>query len=74
MYSLVLTPSAVKRHCYHYKRYKNRACKQSKRRIAIEGAVTLFDLKRRTIESYFGYYGDEWVKLQLPSYVDGVGL
>ncbi|MFC2094891.1 hypothetical protein ACFLSW_00420 [Candidatus Bipolaricaulota bacterium] len=63
-------PYTVKRTCYHYKRYKNRACKQSKRPIAIEGAVTLFDLKRRTIESYFGYYGDEWVKLQLPSYVD----
>ena len=31
--------------------------------------ITLFDLKRRTIESYFGYYGDSWVKLQLTDYV-----
>ena len=64
-------PHRVKRHCYHYRRYKNRACRKGNRPIAIEGSVSLFDLKRRTIESYFGYYGDEWVKLQLLNYING---
>ncbi|MFC2105815.1 hypothetical protein ACFLS0_03605 [Candidatus Bipolaricaulota bacterium] len=62
-------PYAVKTQCYHYRRYENPACKKAKRPIAIEGAVSVFNLKRRVIESYFGYYGDEWVKLRLLNYV-----
>ncbi|MFC2082040.1 hypothetical protein ACFLSF_02580 [Candidatus Bipolaricaulota bacterium] len=63
--------------CYHYKKYHSRACRKRwawKREgmepVEIEGAISLFDLKSRTIESYFGYYGDEWVKLQLMNFVD----
>ncbi|MFC2077756.1 hypothetical protein ACFLTM_03005 [Candidatus Bipolaricaulota bacterium] len=63
-------PHTLKHQCYHYRRYKNPACRKGQRPIAIEGSVSLFDLKRRTIESYFGYYGDEWVKLRLPQYID----
>jgi hypothetical protein len=37
--------------------------------IVIGGSVSLFDLKRQTVESHYGYYCDEWVKLTLPLYV-----
>lgn len=37
----------------------------------IEGAQSLFDLKNLTVESHYGYYQDEWVKLRLPNYVTG---
>jgi len=32
-------------------------------------SVSRFDLKRRTVERYFGYYSDEWVKLSLMNYL-----
>jgi hypothetical protein len=35
----------------------------------IEGALSLFDLKQRTVESQYGYYGDEWIKLNLRNYI-----
>jgi hypothetical protein len=35
----------------------------------IGGSVSLFDLKLLTVESHFGYYCDEWVKLSLKNYV-----
>ena len=63
-------PHAVKRRCYHYRKYRPKACRSGRRPIAIEGAVSLFDLKRRTIDSYFGYYGDDWVKLHLTPFAD----
>ncbi len=34
----------------------------------IEGCVSLFDLKKRTVESHYGYYKDEWIKTTLPAY------
>ncbi len=34
----------------------------------IEGCVSLFDLKARTVESHYGYYADDWVKTTLPAY------
>jgi len=37
---------------------------------AIDGCVSLFDLKHGTVESHFGYYKDKWVKLTLGNYVD----
>ena len=40
------------------------------RETVIFGSTTLFDLKARSVESHFGFYGDEWVKLHLPHYVD----
>ena len=39
--------------------------------IPIEGAISVFNLAKRTIDSYYGYYGDPWVKLRLLPYVDG---
>jgi len=39
------------------------------REMVIGGSVSLFDLKRRTVESHFGYYCDDWIKLTLPKYV-----
>lgn len=64
-------PYIRQRLCYHYKKYKSPECRHrtAPGPIPIEGAVSLFDLKRRTIESYFGYYGDPWVKLRLMKYV-----
>ncbi len=41
------------------------------REIRIEGCVSLFDLKKLTIESHYGYYCDKWVKLTLPNYFQG---
>jgi len=35
----------------------------------IEGAQSLFDLKNITIESHYGYYRDDWVKLSLRKYI-----
>ena len=35
----------------------------------IEGSVSLCNLTERTIESHFGCYEDDWVKLTLPRYV-----
>jgi hypothetical protein len=35
----------------------------------IEGAQSLFDLKNMTVESHYGYYGDEWIKISLKNYV-----
>jgi len=35
----------------------------------IEGALSLFDLKEKTVESQYGYYGDEWIKLSLRKYI-----
>lgn len=35
----------------------------------IGGSVSLMDLREKTIESHYGYYGDEWIKLTLPAYI-----
>ncbi len=35
----------------------------------IEGSLSLFDLKNKTVESHYGYYKDEWIKLTLPNYL-----
>jgi hypothetical protein len=35
----------------------------------IEGSLSLFDLKKKTVESHYGYYKDEWIKLTLPNYL-----
>ena len=36
--------------------------------IRIEGAVSVFELKSRVVESHYGYYCDKWVRLSLPAY------
>jgi len=35
----------------------------------IFGSLSLFDLKRRTVESRYGWYPDPWVRIQLPNYL-----
>jgi hypothetical protein len=35
----------------------------------IDGSVSVCNLTDRVIESYFGYYGDEWVQITLGEYV-----
>jgi len=39
------------------------------KRTRIEGSISLLDLKKCTMDSYYGYYGDEWVKLTLLNYL-----
>ncbi len=36
--------------------------------IRIEGCVSVFDLKKLIVESHYGYYCDEWVRLTLSEY------
>lgn len=36
--------------------------------IRIEGCVSVFDLKKRVVDSHYGYYCDKWVSLTLPRY------
>jgi hypothetical protein len=37
--------------------------------IQIGGCISIFDLKKRTVETHAGYYGDEWIKITLPNYL-----
>ncbi len=39
------------------------------KQIRIEGCVSLFDLKAKTVESHYGYYGDGWVRTTLENYL-----
>ncbi len=36
--------------------------------LAIQGCVSIMDLKKVTIDSHYGYYDDEWVTITLPNY------
>ncbi|MCK5145326.1 hypothetical protein KAR48_01150 [bacterium] len=38
--------------------------------IPVDGSVSLFELTEKKIMSHFGYYGDLWVSLTLPAYVE----
>ena len=40
------------------------------REIRIEGCTSVFDLKNKVIESHYGYYCDEWVRITLTDYID----
>ncbi|MBN1857946.1 hypothetical protein JW848_01935, partial [Candidatus Bipolaricaulota bacterium] len=37
----------------------------------IYGSVSLFDLKKRTVESHYGYSADRWVRVELLRYIEG---
>jgi hypothetical protein len=37
--------------------------------VQIHGSVSLMDLKAKTIETRYGYYSDEWVKITLIKYL-----
>jgi len=40
-----------------------------KNKKVIEGSLSLFDLKKKTVESHYGYYKDKWIKLTLTKYI-----
>jgi hypothetical protein len=40
------------------------------RQLRINGCTSLFDLKKKSVESHYGYYCDEWVKVTLSNYFD----
>jgi len=40
------------------------------RRTIIFGSTSVCRLKERTMESRYGYYGDEWIRTELPQYVE----
>ncbi|MGI6161829.1 MAG: hypothetical protein ACOYJD_07335 [Christensenellales bacterium] len=50
----------------HY--YSKNPKSQDGQQTRIEGCISLFDLKARSVESHYGYYGDDWVKTTLPLY------
>lgn len=60
-----LSPKQNKYPCYYDRYQRSEDCKE----IAIDGSVSLFDLENKTIESHFGYFCDEWVKITLPNYI-----
>jgi hypothetical protein len=37
--------------------------------VEIHGSVSLMDLKKKTIESHYGYFSDEWITITLGNYV-----
>jgi hypothetical protein len=37
--------------------------------LRIEGCTSIFDLKNGIVDSHFGYYCDEWVRITLPNYL-----
>lgn len=51
--------------------YNNDKAKRSHdgKEIMIAGSVSLIDLKNKTMESHYGYYCDEWVKITLANYI-----
>jgi hypothetical protein len=50
--------------------YKHNPKSKDGEQTRIEGATSLFDLKNKTIESHYGYYCDEWVKITLLNYIE----
>lgn len=49
--------------------YNNNPRSKDGKEIRIEGSVSICDLKNKTIESHYGYYCDEWIKLSLTKYI-----
>jgi hypothetical protein len=50
---------------YYDKKPRSRDGKE----IRIEGCTSVFDLKNLFVESHFGYYCDQWIKITLPNYI-----
>ena len=48
-----------------YPKYYENNPKSDDGEIVIDGSVSLCDLKNLTMESHYGYYCDEWVKINL---------
>jgi hypothetical protein len=38
-------------------------------RVQIHGSTSIIDLKQLTIETHYGYFSDEWIKIALKSYI-----
>ncbi len=53
---------------YYAKNPKSLDGKQTR----IEGCVSLFDLKAKTVESHYGYYGDGWIRTTIKNYLPPV--
>lgn len=51
---------------YHADNPKSKDGKQ----LRIEGCLSVFDLKKKVVESQYGYFCDKWVRLTLPEYFD----
>jgi hypothetical protein len=37
--------------------------------VSVHGSVSLLDLKKKTIESHYGYFSDPWLKISLENYL-----
>ncbi len=48
--------------------YMNNPRSSDSKEIRIEGCASAFDLKNRVAESHYGYYCDQWVRMNLPAY------
>ena len=49
--------------------YYKSGFKKNGKTIPIEGSVSLFELKGKTVRTHIGYYGDEWIEITLPYYI-----
>jgi hypothetical protein len=49
--------------------YYNPGFKKDGKTIPIQGSISLFELKGKTIRTHIGYYGDEWIEITLPYYI-----
>ncbi len=38
--------------------------------VQIQASVSVIDLKKLTIETHYGYFADEWIKISLKNYID----
>ena len=52
----------------NYPKYYNKDQKPLNQ-VQILGSVSLMDLKTKTIETHYGYYSDEWIKITLNNYL-----
>jgi hypothetical protein len=49
--------------------YRNNPRSADGKAVSIFGSTNLFDLGSRIVESHYGYYADDWVRITLPRYV-----
>ena len=38
--------------------------------VQVHGSISILDLKNKIIESLYGYFADEWVRITLPNYIN----
>ncbi|UCE26776.1 MAG: hypothetical protein JSW52_10590 [Candidatus Coatesbacteria bacterium] len=62
-----LAPYPKKNRVYRY--YPSMRDPKDPKKYVIDGSVSVCNLTDRVIESHFGYYGDEWVRITLDKYV-----